>query len=172
MEDAIVAAVVETNTRLTAGKIGTGSIQLEGFNHNRQPKLEPKPSDKEATVMRFDDMSGKPLAILANWAAHTTDISALVPRFTADYVGFQVRDRKTDGSAGHLHAIGCWRPIDHAWGDGLQASDASQGRPTAEAVAEGGHGTGREVSPVTVGAEEQIMDQALIWIYQMMGEIK
>jgi len=44
--------------------------------------------------------------------------------------------------------------------------------PTIEAVAEGGYGADNTVSPVAVGAGEQIMDTALIRIYQMLGKIK
>ncbi len=44
--------------------------------------------------------------------------------------------------------------------------------PTIEAVAEGGYGADQGVSPVAVGAGEQIMNTALVWIYQMMGRIK
>ena len=40
--------------------------------------------------------------------------------------------------------------------------------PTIEAVAEGGYGADNKVSPVAVGAGEQMMDTALIWIYQML----
>ncbi|MBI5084367.1 MAG: neutral/alkaline non-lysosomal ceramidase N-terminal domain-containing protein [Acidobacteria bacterium] len=44
--------------------------------------------------------------------------------------------------------------------------------PTIEAVAEGGYGAGPEVSPVAVGAGEQLMNSALTWIYRMLGSIK
>jgi hypothetical protein len=44
--------------------------------------------------------------------------------------------------------------------------------PTIEAVAEGGYGADQAVSPVAVGAGEQIMNTALIWIYQALGKIK
>ena len=44
--------------------------------------------------------------------------------------------------------------------------------PTIEAVAEGGYGADNGVSPVAVGAGEQIMNTALQWIYQMMGKIR
>ena len=43
--------------------------------------------------------------------------------------------------------------------------------PTIEAVAEGGYGADNKVSPVAVGAGEQMMNTALIWIYQMLGRI-
>jgi hypothetical protein len=44
--------------------------------------------------------------------------------------------------------------------------------PTIEAVAEGGYGADSTVSPVAVGAGEQLMNTALLWIYQMLGKIK
>jgi neutral ceramidase len=44
--------------------------------------------------------------------------------------------------------------------------------PTIEAVAEGGYGADNQVSPVAIGAGEQIMDTALVWIYEMLGKIK
>ena len=87
MEDGIVEAVLEANSKLTPAKIGTGSVQLEGFNRNRQTKLTPKASDRELAVLRFDDTAGKPIAILVNFTAHPTMISAATLKFSADYVG-------------------------------------------------------------------------------------
>ena len=44
--------------------------------------------------------------------------------------------------------------------------------PTIEAVAEGGYGADATVSPVAVGAGEQLMNTALTWIYGFLGKIK
>ena len=44
--------------------------------------------------------------------------------------------------------------------------------PTIEAVAEGGYGADSGVSPAAVGAGEEIMNRALLWLYQMRGKIK
>ena len=44
--------------------------------------------------------------------------------------------------------------------------------PTIEAVAEGGYGADSRVSPVAIGAGEQMMDRALLRLYQMRGEIR
>jgi len=87
MEDGIVAAIVEANSRLAPARMAAASVQLEGFNRNRQSKIEPKPSDRELAVMRFDDAAGKPLAILVNFAAHPTMLPASMLKFSADYVG-------------------------------------------------------------------------------------
>jgi hypothetical protein len=43
--------------------------------------------------------------------------------------------------------------------------------PTIEAVAEGGYGADNKVSPVAIGAGEQMMNTALMWIYQMLGKM-
>ena len=44
--------------------------------------------------------------------------------------------------------------------------------PTIEAVAEGGYGADMTVSPVAVGAGEQMMNTALLRLYQMRGKIR
>src|SRR5262245_38822298 len=87
MEDGIVAAIVAASTNLTPAKMATGSIQLEGFNRNRHTKLQPKPSDRELAVMRFDDFANKPLAVLVNFTAHPTMVNGAELKFSADYVG-------------------------------------------------------------------------------------
>ncbi len=87
MEDGIVAAIIEANGKLFAAKMATGSVQLQGFNRNRHTKIEPKPSDRELAVMRFDDMNDKPIAVIVNFTAHPTTIPALTLKFSADFVG-------------------------------------------------------------------------------------
>ncbi|MDZ4688444.1 MAG: neutral/alkaline non-lysosomal ceramidase N-terminal domain-containing protein [Planctomycetaceae bacterium] len=44
--------------------------------------------------------------------------------------------------------------------------------PTIEAAAEGGYGADNQVAPVAVGAGEQLMNTALMWIYQIQGKLK
>jgi neutral ceramidase len=87
LEDGIAAAIIEANSKLAPARMATGSMQIEGYNRNRHTKLDPKPSDRELAVMRFDDLSGKPRAILINFAAHPTSIPAQTLKFSADYVG-------------------------------------------------------------------------------------
>jgi Neutral/alkaline non-lysosomal ceramidase, N-terminal len=289
LENQIVDAVLEANSRLAPAKMASGSIQLEGFNRNRHTKLLPKPSDRELAVMRFDDLSDKPIAILVNFAAHPTTIPALTLEFSADYVG-ALKDEVTketgavaifmQGAAGdqsvnegdnkgHVafgqalareavklakglvtqpvtasslkvkeerftfssrtdlsnpfvraayekaffpelipnfideYAGGIRPRLTVALLNGEIALVGVSGEffsnhsirlkararvkqvfffgycngyhqyfPTIEAVAEGGYGADNAVSPVAVGAGEQIMDTALLWIYQMLGKIK
>jgi hypothetical protein len=44
--------------------------------------------------------------------------------------------------------------------------------PTIEAVAEGGYGTEGYSAPAQLGAGEQMMDRALVYLYQMRGRLK
>ena len=288
MEDGIVEAIVEANSRLAAATMAVGSTQLEGFNRNRHTKIDPKPSDRELAVMRFDDAVGKPVAILVNFAAHPTMLPSSTLKFSADYVGALKAEvtRETgaatifmQGAAGDqsvnagdkdYHAFGqalareavklaqslSPQPVAHPsldcreerlrfasrtdfanpmvkaayqkaffpelvpnyideYADGIRprltvallngdialvgvsgeffsnhairlkqrarvkqlfffgyANGYHQYFPTIEAVAEGGYGADNAVSPAAVGAGEQVMDTALLRIYQMMGRIK
>jgi hypothetical protein len=47
LEDRIVDAIFDANSKLVPAKMGTGSVQLDGFNRNRHTKILPKPSDRE-----------------------------------------------------------------------------------------------------------------------------
>ncbi len=87
LEEAIATAIAEANSKLVPAKMATGSVKLDGFNRNRHTKIEPKPVDRELAVMRLDDLSGKPIAVLANFAAHPTMVPASAMKFSADYVG-------------------------------------------------------------------------------------
>jgi neutral ceramidase len=87
LEDGITGAILEANGKLTPARMGVGSVKLESFNRNRHTKIEPKPVDRDLAVMRFDDLSGKPVAVLVNFAAHPTMIPADTLKFSADYAG-------------------------------------------------------------------------------------
>ena len=43
--------------------------------------------------------------------------------------------------------------------------------PTIEGVAEGGYGADSQVSPVAVGAGEQLMNTALTWLFELRGKL-
>ena len=66
LEEAIGEAILEANQKLAPARMAAGSVQLDGFNRNRHTKIEPKPVDHELAVMRFDDLSGQPIALLVN----------------------------------------------------------------------------------------------------------
>jgi hypothetical protein len=289
MEDAIVAAIEEADKKLTPAKLAAGSVQLDGFNRNRHSKLPSKPSDRELGVIRFDDLNGKILAVLANFTAHPTMIQAMTLKFSADYVGAMKAEigKATGASVIFMNGAAGDQSVNEGSNKGYQAFGSALGReavklvtsltpqeatqpslevredrfkfiprvdlsnplvrgvyekaffpelipnyideyadgvrprltvallnreialvgvsgeffsnhairlkerarvkqlfffgycngyhqyfPTIEAVAEGGYGADKQVSPAAVGAGEQMMNTALIWIYEMLGKIK
>ena len=293
MEDAIVEAILEADRKLAPARMASGFVQLNGFNRNRHTKIEPKPSDRDLAVMRFDDVNGQPIAVLVNFAAHPTMIPATTLKFSADYVGalkatiekatgaltvfingaagdqsvnfasrgqneksyelfgqalgneavtliksltpqevakpslavretrfkYQSRtdlanpvvrglyekaffpelipnfiDEYADGVRPRLTVALLNQEIALVGASGEYFSNHStrlkertrvkqvfflgycngyhQYFPTIEGVAEGGYGADNQVSPVAVGAGEEIMNTALVWIYQMLGKIK
>lgn len=288
MEEGIAGAIIEANKKLVPAKMATGSIKLEGLNRNRHTKFEPKPSDRDLAVMRFDDSSGKPLAVVVNFTAHPTSIPESTLKFSADYpgalkatvekemncaaifmqgaAGDQSTNRGTNDYAGYGALLGrevvklasgltttevtkpslvvkeerfkftsrtdLSNPAVRAmysfaffpelipnyadeYADGVRprltvallngeialigvsgecfanhsirlkerarvkqlfffgyCNGYHQYFPTIEAAAEGGYGADNQVAPAAVGAGEEIMNTALMWIYQMIGKLK
>lgn len=287
LEEAIVQAILQADKGLVPARMGMQTMPLEDFNLNRQSDLPNPPSDRDLALLRFDDLSGKPIAMLVNFAAHPTMVSESVLKFSADYVGAmrQVVEQQTganvlflQGGAGDQspneikdhtgfgqdlgrEVLKLYSRVQTAvperpaleireerfkFKSRLNLEDASIRRkcsetffpelisnyaehyaqgvqprltvavlggetalvgvsgeffsshsirlkerarlknlffigycngyeqyfPTIEAVAETGYGTDNFSAPAAVGAGEEMMNAALIWIYEMRGEIK
>ena len=87
MEEAVAAAILEADSRLAPAKIAAGSVVLDGLNRNRHTKIDPKPVERDLSVLRLDDLSGKRIAAVVNFAAHPTMLPAATLKFSADYIG-------------------------------------------------------------------------------------
>ena len=98
--DKIVAAVSQATARLTDARIGIGRGRVYiGYNRRQvhsdgtvtmlwtNPERRPtSPLDPSVLVMRIDDRTGTPLAILVNYACHPVVFGADNLRYSADYV--------------------------------------------------------------------------------------
>jgi len=96
VEALAVEAVRRAKTRLQPARfgIGTGSAYL---NMNRRELTgaqgwwlgynENGPSDKTVTVLRFEDMAGKPIAFLINYAVHAVIMGSENYQITGDLAG-------------------------------------------------------------------------------------
>jgi hypothetical protein len=87
MEDSVVAAVAEASDNLKPARMAAGGIQLTNFNYNRHTQFQPAPTDSDLAVLRFEDFSGKPIALLVNFAAHPTLVPQSLLKYSADYPG-------------------------------------------------------------------------------------
>jgi neutral ceramidase len=83
----LVEAILDADRSLTPARIGVAT-ESAGLNRNRQSRREPRATDPTLAVIRFEDLSGKPVAILVNFAAHPVLTDPKVLKYSADYPGF------------------------------------------------------------------------------------
>jgi neutral ceramidase len=86
LEQKLIDVINEAAGKTRDARIGWGSAVVE-MNRNRHSKIEPKPTDPELSVLRFDDAEGKPIALVVNFAAHPTMLDGADLRFSAEYPG-------------------------------------------------------------------------------------
>jgi len=86
LERNLVAVINEAAGNVEDARIGWGSAEVL-MNRNRQTKIEPKVTDSELNVIRFDDLEGKPIALMVNYAAHPTMLPGGDLRFSAEWPG-------------------------------------------------------------------------------------
>jgi hypothetical protein len=96
VEEAAVEAVRQAKSRLQPARFGiaTGAAYLN--INRREPTAdrgwvlgynENGPSDKTVTVLRFDDLSGKPIAFFINYAVHSVVMGPRNYQITGDLAG-------------------------------------------------------------------------------------
>ncbi len=82
----LTEAIVEAANNAVPAKIGVAKKNLE-LNRNRHTKQQPKPTEPELAVIRFDTLEGKPLAVVVNYAAHPVTLPGEMLKFSRDYPG-------------------------------------------------------------------------------------
>lgn len=96
LTDVIVAAAGNAKP----ARIGVGSRDDITLNRNRHTKREPKTTDTRLSVMRFDEVDGPTIAVVANYAAHPTMADVMDLRYSGDYAGHMARKVKGTLNAG------------------------------------------------------------------------
>jgi neutral ceramidase len=86
LEHKLADLILEADKAARPARWGAASREV-AFNRNRQSKLPDPPVDRSLTVLRVEDLGGKPIAHLVNFAAHPTMIDAKQMKFSADYPG-------------------------------------------------------------------------------------
>jgi len=81
----LFAKVISDAAKTSAAcRVGTQSIHLEGWNHNR--RRDNIGIQQELTITRVDVDAG-PLAVLVNWSAHPTFMDADAMEYSGDWPG-------------------------------------------------------------------------------------
>jgi hypothetical protein len=83
----LIEAILEAEKNKKPARLGVATESVT-LNRNRHTKREPRVTDPQLIVMRFDDLEGKPIAILVNFAAHPVMTDVKVLKYSADYPGF------------------------------------------------------------------------------------
>jgi neutral ceramidase len=86
LEQKLADVILRADKRLVPARFGIATKDV-GWNRNRHSKRPDKPVDPQLIVLRLEDLSGKPIAHLVNFAAHPTMHPAKVLQFSADYPG-------------------------------------------------------------------------------------
>jgi hypothetical protein len=86
LPELLIEAIVEAKNGTVPARIGVAKKNVE-LNRNRHTKRAPKPTDPMLAVIRFDDADGRPIAVIANFAAHPVTMDTMILKFSADYPG-------------------------------------------------------------------------------------
>ncbi len=110
LDQKLAGVIVEAARNCRPARLGIAARETD-LNRNRHSRRPERPVDRALIVARVDDLAGKPLAVLINFAAHPTMIDAKDRRLSADYPGAlaQVIEKETgavclflQGAAGDL----------------------------------------------------------------------
>jgi len=116
-------AILEADGNRKPARMGIAKKDLE-FNRNRHTKRQPKPTDPMLAVIRFDDESGSPIAVLANYAAHPVMTKGSVLKFSADYPGFMMATVEKTLSTNCVFLQGAAGDLSPNPGDGRKGPEA------------------------------------------------
>jgi hypothetical protein len=86
LPEQLIEAIVEAKNGAVPARMGVAKKNVP-LNRNRHTKRTPKATDPMLATIRFDDAAGKPIAVIANFAAHPVTMNTLVLEFSADYPG-------------------------------------------------------------------------------------
>jgi hypothetical protein len=85
MVDRIVTAVTKADQTRIPARFGSTTTTVSGLNKNRRHDADPV--DSELSVIRFDDLAGRPRAAIVNFAAHPTLLGHKNLLLSGDYPG-------------------------------------------------------------------------------------
>ncbi len=84
----LIEAILEADKNTVPAKIGVANRVDLKLNRNRHWKKPNKPVDPMLATIRLDDLSGKPIAVLVNFAAHPVMTDGKILKYSTDYPGF------------------------------------------------------------------------------------
>jgi hypothetical protein len=92
--DRIVTAVTKADQTRIPARFGSTTTTVSGLNKNR--RRDSDPVDSELSVIRVDDLAGRPRAAIVNFAAHPTLLGHENLLLSGDYPGVLTRAMERD----------------------------------------------------------------------------
>jgi hypothetical protein len=86
LEEKLISLIKKADAARVPARYGMASTETH-LNRNRQSKQANKPVDNELTLLRIEDLTGKPIAHAVNFAAHPTMLPAELLKFSPDFPG-------------------------------------------------------------------------------------
>ena len=90
LPDMLIRVILKADKNLRPARIGVAKKDID-YNRNRHTKRRPKVTDPMLAVVRLDDLEGKPIAVIVNFAAHPVMTEVMLLKFSADYPGYMRR---------------------------------------------------------------------------------
>ncbi len=112
-----VRVIQQAESSMVPVAIGTESQKIPGWNRNR--RANGGITDNELTITRVDKQSGEPLAVLVNFTAHPTFMTAEQMLFSCDWPGSM--QRTIEAAVGH--------GVTAMYYNGAEGDQAPEGRP-------------------------------------------
>lgn len=86
LPELLIEAIVEARSKVVPARVGVAKENVS-LNRNRHTQRTPKPTDPMLAAIRFDDAEGRPIAVIANFAAHAVTQDTSILKFSPDYPG-------------------------------------------------------------------------------------
>lgn len=122
LEEKLVALIRKADAARQPARYGVTSTETT-FNRNRQSKRRDAPVDRELTVLRVEDLKGRPIAHAVNFAAHPTMLPTHLMEFSADYPGAMAKLVEEETKAPCLFLQGAAGDLSPNPPDGVKGPD-------------------------------------------------
>jgi hypothetical protein len=123
LEEKLISLINKADAARVPARYGVSSTETK-LNRNRQSKRPDRPVDNELIVLRFEGMTGKPIAHAVNFAAHPTMLPAELMKFSADYPGSMAKLVESETGVPCLFLQGAAGDLSTNSPDGIKGPEA------------------------------------------------
>ncbi len=124
LPEMLTNVILEADKAARPARIGLGQRDDLTINRNRHSKRQPKAVDPRLSVIRLDDTSGQPIAVVVNFTAHPTMEDVKDLRYSGDYPGHMARKVQSELGVGCVFMQGASGDMSVRPPDGVKGPQA------------------------------------------------